>query len=524
MVVVFPMEKWRLLTWLGFSILAGCGEVRSPLADSHLQNQTQIFLGSEEYALTPKQDDRKPVDIDFVLTKAKDISVGVASALSKAPVQNEERSFTPASITKMVTTAMALRELGPDFQFESRIAFALNGGVASDMVVVADGDPTVGIDTFRAGAPKRMEEIALALKARGVRDVQGSIQFVSVDPRLDVSVSIPGLSTEDASECYAARSLGFNYHENCAGLRVSTKGVFAWPGMMTADGFESNVALRPGERTDLMLEAALSADRLVRGFRLSGTYGGSLNKARTVNLAVGHSGAWYATAMLGALRANQISVTGVAHLAMSNGERASALQTFARYQNTALVVKSASLDRIVEATNKPSDNFFADALFKAVGRKQIRQGDLQSAGRSAMRDAIQDWLQADGHPGWSGDLLLNDGAGLSMDNRATPRAYLAILRQIAKDRNFPVFLQSLPIAGVDGTLTDRMRNTVAMGRVRAKTGTLKGSYQLAGYIPRSREGATEYVPFVILTSTTEENRDEVRRFQDALVVKMMESL
>jgi D-alanyl-D-alanine carboxypeptidase len=60
--------------------------------------------------------------------------------------------------------------------------------------------------------------------------------------------------------------------------------------------------------------------------------------------------------------------------------------------------------------------------------------------------------------------------------------------------------------------------------VRGKTGTLSGAYQLVGYVPKKVGGQTEYIPFVILTSTNVRNREKVRKFQDALVVKIAESV
>jgi len=79
-------------------------------------------------------------------------------------------------------------------------------------------------------------------------------------------------------------------------------------------------------------------------------------------------------------------------------------------------------------------------------------------------------------------------------------------------------------AGVDGTLKDRMQLTAAYNLVRAKTGTLKGAYQIAGYIPRLADDGSiaEYVPFVILSTTTPENETATRNFQDQLIDKLTE--
>ena len=89
---------------------------------------------------------------------------------------------------------------------------------------------------------------------------------------------------------------------------------------------------------------------------------------------------------------------------------------------------------------------------------------------------------------------------------------------------FAALWDSLPTAGEDGTLADRMNKTSAAGKVRGKTGTLSGAYQLVGYVPKQVGGHTEYIPFVILTSTNVRNREKVRKFQDALVVKIADSV
>jgi PBP4 family serine-type D-alanyl-D-alanine carboxypeptidase len=99
---------------------------------------------------------------------------------------------------------------------------------------------------------------------------------------------------------------------------------------------------------------------------------------------------------------------------------------------------------------------------------------------------------------------LVDGSGMSHSNPVSPQAMYALLEALSRSPDFGVLWRALPIAGVDGTLAKRMRGTAAEGVLRAKTGTLSGSYNLAGYVPRfNAAGAiTGYVPFVVLTRTT----------------------
>ena len=77
---------------------------------------------------------------------------------------------------------------------------------------------------------------------------------------------------------------------------------------------------------------------------------------------------------------------------------------------------------------------------------------------------------------------IRDGSGLSYQDKLTAHAVLKILGAMARRPDFPVFRRSLAIAGVDGTLKDRMRGTAAAGNVRAKTGTLNAASSLSGYV------------------------------------------
>lgn len=474
----------------------------------------------------PKSKTRS-IDVEYVLTKAKDISVGLTSDTPKARVQNDERAFIPASITKVITTAAALRVLGANFKYKTTLAFDLSpGGQASGLVVSADGDPTVGVSSFESDSSPRMRDIALALKSRGVRELVGDVQLVSVDTRLDVPVYAPGIPTEDMRECYGALSSSFNFHENCALVRMNAKAGFTWEKSEISQFITTSVATAPADRTRLVLEPLLSPERVFQGFQLQGSYVAKAVSVRQLRLPIGNGAAWFAQGLFAALREQRIA-TGklTVSYAQTAAERASAMAKIAARSESTLVIESAPLAEIIEATNKPNDNFFADSIFKAIGsRFGPTNVSIVEGSRAKIKEVINDWLRSDGHSSWSEDLIFHDGAGLSADNRATPRAFLAVLRRIALEPTFPSLWQSLPIAGVDGTLASRMRNTSAAGKVRGKTGTLNGSYQLVGFVPRQAGGKTEYVPFVILTSTTGRNRDLVRRFQDAVVAKMSDSV
>lgn len=124
------------------------------------------------------------------------------------------------------------------------------------------------------------------------------------------------------------------------------------------------------------------------------------------------------------------------------------------------------------------------------------------------------------------EILILDGAGLSRDNRSTPRAFLALLKANVNGGNFRSVWNGLPIGGVDGTLKSRLKSSATKGLVRAKTGTLRGSYQLAGYMPQMNpDGSVKsFVPFVILTAAPDGYGARVFKVQEKILVRLSQLL
>jgi D-alanyl-D-alanine carboxypeptidase/D-alanyl-D-alanine-endopeptidase (penicillin-binding protein 4) len=190
------------------------------------------------------------------------------------------------------------------------------------------------------------------------------------------------------------------------------------------------------------------------------------------------------------LRAAGIAVRGKARVGVAPDDAAVLAQT-----------RSPRLALIVRRMNKESDNFYAEMLLKRLGRVQAGKGSTRAGAAIVRRELRERGVALAG-------VRIVDGSGLSRRDRLTARALGQLLRSAWRDRGVRTpFYLSLPRAGIEGTLEDRMEAPPARGRVRAKTGTTKNASALSGYV-----GGT-YV-FVVLQNGNPVPWWSARRSQD----------
>jgi D-alanyl-D-alanine carboxypeptidase/D-alanyl-D-alanine-endopeptidase (penicillin-binding protein 4) len=137
---------------------------------------------------------------------------------------------------------------------------------------------------------------------------------------------------------------------------------------------------------------------------------------------------------------------------------------------------------LAKHTNRPSDNYMAETLLKALGADHGGGGTTAAGAAVARREAAA----FGAHP------TMVDGSGLSRANRTTPRDLVELLAGMDESELAGPMRISLAVAGRSGTLSDRMRRTPAQGRCRAKTGTLNGISNLAGYCASRWGGRTAF--------------------------------
>ena len=405
---------------------------------------------------------------------------------------NAERLMMPASNMKILTLSAAADVLGWDHRFATTLETSApveNGALHGDLIVRGSGDPTMSTRGDRA--KQVFEEWAQALRAAGITSIDGRV--VGDDQAFDDEGLGPGWAWDYLEAGYASPTGALQYNENVAELTVT-------PG--AAAGDPAGVRIEPGSglavvnraRTEQAAEPAQRASIDVRRrvdkpeIEVSGTIPlGAPVVTRMV--AVVNPTLFFAQGVKDALTARGIAVTGEA--ADGDDVAPGVLGTGAPALRVLHTTLSPTVREIGTVLMKVSQNQYGETLLKAVGAKQSGLGTTR-AGRAAATRTFTGWsIPEDAY-------VMSDGSGLSRYNYIAPSTITTVLRRMYSDpRHREPFVATFPIAGKDGTISTRMRNTRAAENAVAKTGSIANVRSLSGFV-RTRDG--EMLVFSIIAN------------------------
>lgn len=398
----------------------------------------------------------------------KNINFGVAIGGVEPFARNETETYRPASTAKIVTAALALLHLGANYRFSTRVEWSAAGSAAGKLRIIGSGDPTFGMDEFHDNLRTRPDAFAEMLWERGIRSV-AEVEVVSGNPGWDNITYPQGWLSNDYTSCYGALPQAFTININCARLSISSRNAARW----LEEGVPVPVELRisAGKKNNIYVCNDLNLKSPIKKYEICGTWASGTT---TLVLPVHDGNAWMHNLVHAALVRKGISV----------GRAAPA----GKLTESSADFFSPPVREIIKPFLKNSIGVVGEALFRAVGALY---------GEDIYEQALVQEQRLLAHYGVS-DITLWDGSGLSRENSMSPRSLLLLLEQLPRESFFMDLHKALAIAGVDGTLRNRMKGTAAQGVLRGKTGTLNGVYNLAGYVPW--QGG--YAPFVIFTRTT----------------------
>jgi D-alanyl-D-alanine carboxypeptidase/D-alanyl-D-alanine-endopeptidase (penicillin-binding protein 4) len=388
-----------------------------------------------------------------------------------------DRLMVPASNAKLFTTSAALHYLGPEFRFVT-VLFAdgrVNNGVLfGDLVLYGTGDPTFGLDTA-ALAP-----FADSVVRAGIRRVRGDV--VGDASFLGAELTGPGWSPDNFLRAFAAPPSALNASENLIAITVTPGDAVGAPARITVDPPNDyyrvvSVVVTGGPRRRSRISVGRGPAHGV--VELTGVVAQARGPWRT-SLVVQEPALFAAGLLRRLLEARGIVVQGGTRSETGDApERARQMLAAVQgrgdpFGNAIAVRRSPPLDALVAFINHRSHNLSAELAFRAIGRTVGGAGTF-AAGAQAVARFLREQV---GLP--AGSFRVTDGSGLSLLDEATPRSLVQVLAWARRASEGRAFYLSLPVVG-EG-IQSRMMGTAAVGRLRAKTGTLNSVSALSGYV------------------------------------------
>ncbi len=397
--------------------------------------------------------------------------------------------FLPASNMKMFTTAAALEKLGPDYVFrttvESAAAPDAEGRVA-DLYLVGRGDPNLGPRTFpytyhgpAQPADKFIDDLADQVKARGVREVAGSL--IADDSYFVWEPFAPNWAADDLEWGYGAPVTALAFNDNLLTLHIKPAAKAGDPASVLLDPVPDYFAIKDAVTTTLAGTAKnLSEERLPGSMQLDVWGQIPVDAGEDLDtVAVADPPRLVADLFRRALQARGIIVTGdiqVRHSSRLEAAAASELSSPPLPRTVLAEHLSPPLSEAIKAVNKESENLHAEMLLRTLGRVVNNRGSLEG-GLDALNSFVTQQVNI-----LPGETSISDGSGLSREDLVAPNATVKLLLYMAHSPRFQAFFDSLPVSGIDGTLAHRLSANDVKGRIHAKTGSVEHVNTLSGYM------------------------------------------
>lgn len=413
--------------------------------------------------------------------------------------ENANKLLRPASNMKLYTVAAALDRLSPDYRFTTSVYAKTSpdaaGTLKSDLIVYGRGDPSIAARFNNGDYLKAIDNLAARIAATGLKRVEGDL--VGDETYFKGPQYGSGWEWEDLQWWYGAEVSALTVNDNALDLFVNPGQEVGASASITTGPPDplltivNRVTTAPkGSRRDLTIHRGLGENVL----NISGSIALD-DSGYSAAVGISHPALLFVYLLRASLAQKGVIVTGksvttgpVTHTIPNtvgasftidgNGSSSSARAGLVEIAT----MQSPPLSSIAAETLKVSQNLYTELILRTLG-KVISPPVSSTVGDSSENagiEVVKAFLKEAGIN--SEALVLTDGSGLSRNDMVTADATLALLTYMNRRPQSYAFRESLPIAGVDGTLRNRFKGTAAEKNVRAKTGSLSSAASLSGYL------------------------------------------
>ena len=405
----------------------------------------------------------------------------------------------PASVMKLLTTGAALELLGGGYRFKTTLEYSApieNGVLQGDLYINGGCDPSLG----RSGRTGFLDQWVKAVKEAGITSIEGAV--IADMTLLDGDAVNPSWLCEDAGNYYAPGIFSINYYNNTMNivLQSGEAGTTATV-LKTEPQVDGIVFINRIRCAKINYDGAFvhgmpySRERYLSGSVPSdkGTFG--------LKGDLPNPGLLLAQHFTARLREAGVKVNRDAGYIADYNELAPARTVLYTH-------RSMSLREIVKETNLNSNNLFAEALFRFLGTRYSKPGTIANS-----QSVIRDFWRRKGID--IGSAIIKDGCGLAPQNAVSAKTFVQILNYMARSKNAEAWMASLPVSGTSGTIKNLCQDTPLQGRIHAKSGTISGTKNFAGYI--DMPNGDQWVFAILISSAPGKARKIQTVIQDYLL-------
>lgn len=405
--------------------------------------------------------------------------------------RDQSKLMNPASNMKVITTIAGLVFLGPEYTFNTGIGYRgkiENGELKGDLIILGGCDPDFKLDS--------LGKIVELVKNAGITKISGGV-LVDIS-RKDSLFWGEGWMWDDDGAVTSPFMSALNINGNYVSVTVSPNANGGKPVVTTSPNTKffniRNEATTGVGVTDLQVwrdYLGRTNTIFVKG-NISKT-----SQSKIYYFNVYRPELYMAELVKEKLIYSGIKIEGTTEIIYSGYD----YQKLYEFKN--------SYKNLIIPLNKRSDNLYAEMMLLALGGKS-RDKNISFGDGKKYIDSVIVW--AGKKPG---NYRIADGSGVSRYTVVSTDLLVALISKLYYNDGelFKIFYNSLPIAGVDGTLASRMKNTVCYNNLRAKTGSLSGVSALTGYV-KGKSG--DMIAFSILMQNFTGSASKARGFQDKI--------
>jgi len=411
------------------------------------------------------------------------------------------KELTPASVMKTVTTATALELLGENFRFETSVLYdgeILNGILNGNLYIQGSGDPTINSSEISTPVDSILTLWTLAVKQAGIQKING--QVIADESIFDTEGVSMKWMREDIGSGYGQGCYGLNIFDNQYTLYLNTRAAGTQPSLVSTKPAIHNLqffnylkTLSVTSDSCYIVGMPFSNERYLYGVMRT-----NQSQAKMTG-DIPDPALYFAQYFSDFLTRNGVDIDKAATSYRIMSQRGEWQQT---ERKKLVTTSSPPLTEIVRITNFVSHNLYADALLKTLGlRYQSNQPEVISSFEKGSRTIKNYWV---GKGLNTSSLWIFDGSGLAITDKVTVDFLCDLYIYMATKSGVSVsFIESLPQAGMDGTVRNMLRGSSLQGKTRLKSGSMSRVQCYGGYI--TKDGKQYAVAILVNNFTGRQN-------------------